>query len=152
MVKIGLYSYNRAYRKLLIGANGGINEANFNVAVQSTSIIEDLYDVPTKNSPESCMNPIIESIQELPQLDQYDFSVVEYVSGFVGLVGGFVGKQVALHQKCDRCFRLLLKQEKKENTLIAQKEAYCLLHPRSEIVEIVSRCEKRLKSMKKVDF
>ena len=77
------------------------------MAVQSTSIIEDLYDVPTKNSPESCMNPIIESIQELPQLDQYDFSVVEYVSGFVG-------KQVALHQKCDRCFRLLLKQEKKE--------------------------------------
>ena len=36
----------------------------------------------------------------------YDHSVVEYISGFIG-------KKVAINQRCDDCFRVLMKQKKK---------------------------------------
>ena len=47
---------------------------------------------------------------------------------------------------------MILKQKKKTDTLILQREVYCLLHPRKEIVEIGSKCEKKLKNMTKKDF
>ena len=78
-------------------------------------------------------------------LDEYDNSVVEYISGFIG-------KKVALQQRCDLCFKMLLTQNKTSTTLISKKEMYCLLHPRQEIVQIVKKCEKGLKSLSKKDF
>ena len=75
----------------------------------------------------------------------YDHSVVEYISGFIG-------KKVAINQRCDDCFRVLMKQNKSENSLISKKEVYHLFHPRKECVDIVSRCERKLKSMSKKDF
>ena len=75
----------------------------------------------------------------MANLDQYDEGVIEYISGFVR-------KNAAINQKCDTRFRLLLKQDKKKDSLITQREIYCLLHPRKEIVDIGSKCEKNLKA------
>ena len=60
----------------------------------------------------------------------YDHSVVEYISGFIG-------KKVAINQRCDDCFRVLMKQNKSENSLISKKEVFHLFHPRQE-------CEKNI--------
>ena len=45
-----------------------------------------------------------------------------------------------------------MKQSKSENSNISKKEVYHLFHPRQECVDIVSRCERKLKSMSKKDF
>ena len=42
--------------------------------------------------------------------------------------------------------------DRSENSLISKKEVYHLFHPRQECVDIVSRCERKLKSMSKKDF
>ena len=120
----------------MIGASGGVNEGFFNVAIQTPVECADLFETSPSNDPTYQDNLIIENIETLANLDQYEEGVVEYICGFVG-------KSVAINQKCDSCFRLILKQNKKTDSLISQKEVYCLLHPRKEIVEIGSKCEKK---------
>ena len=133
-----------AYKKLLIGANGAINEIFFNTTIQSPTECGDLFDIkPCEPSEEN--DALIDNIEALSSLDEYENSVVDYVSGFIG-------KKVALQQRCDKCFKMLLTQNKTNLTLISKKETYCLLHPRKEIVQIVKKCEKGLKSLSKNDF
>ena len=59
---------------------------------------------------------------------------------------------IGINQRCDDSFRVLMKQSKSENSNISKKEVYHLFHPRQECVDIVSRCERKLKYMSKKDF
>ena len=72
-----------AYKKLLIGANGSINEIFFNTTIQSPTECGDLFDIkPCEPSEEN--DALIDNIEALSSLDEYENSVVDYVSGFIG--------------------------------------------------------------------
>ena len=54
----------------------------------------------------------------------------------------FTTSVVTLQQRCYYCMRILLQQNKISTSLVATKEIYSLLHPRDEIVTIVTKCKK----------
>ena len=47
---------------------------------------------------------------------------------------------------------MILKHNKKTDTVILQKEVHCLLDPRKKIIEIGSKCKKKFKNITKKYF
>ena len=88
------------------------------MTIQTPVECADIFETSPSNDPTYQDNLIIENIETLANLDQYEEGVVEYIRGFVG-------KSVAINEKCDSCFRLILKQNRKTDSLILQKEVLC---------------------------
>ena len=140
----------RAYKKLLIGGRGSINEEKFNVILGTSSYTPDLFPGTQKpqktNLDTSSADEIEEDYNSVSsilgsRLEMFDISAVEYI-------GGCIVKKVALSLKCIHCFNFLLKQNEEKYLFTALKEKYLLLHPRKELVKIFKICGSKMKEIR----